>query len=515
MRNLQDYIRKYNEIVNNLGYQGQGIEVLVQLLANASYISEVENASYMQEASLEKAALENSKIQRCIDMMYSVYRGKCPRVLMKIRPTSYIKLIPNQEKPIIESQTFKLFYTGYYSIKAIRDNNRDIYKNVDNLEFLPIHPGERRKFSPGSIIEGSLILSPAIEESDTYIIECLISPTSPIQVGAKLTEFNNFYIESLEDNLSNDVCVKINGENVSVTRTFADHIINPSHVFDLTLPNYGSRIYLANYDRNEPNTQVSALWYKFSNLARYNPSELKKIKFADGELVEFNNDFLTKKNYNNENNTLGLVFISESERANTRTIHYKANRDRYVNSIIRSNSDVGRVLEEKFPDQIVTGGTTYKFAISNGQENSSLTIYYIPKNPESETLDNIRLDSFRSECRAYYIITNDIDVQPGTKYKAVFDITLELYNNSETDWKVEIGDKLLKVEYEKKFGVKFDEEYIKSLISKYSNIKKILGLNITCYDSVGNKLDSVNEIPEERLDISYFEIQTNITSIIR
>jgi hypothetical protein len=103
MRNLQDYINKYNEIVNNLGYAGQGVDVLVQLLANASYIGEVENASYMQEASLEKASLVNSKIQHCMDMMYSVYRGQCPRVLLKIKPTQYLNLVPYQTNPLIVS----------------------------------------------------------------------------------------------------------------------------------------------------------------------------------------------------------------------------------------------------------------------------------------------------------------------------------------------------------------------------------------------------------------------------
>ena len=94
MRNLQDYINKYYTIAQNLGYTGDSIEVLVQLLANASYISEVENVAYLQESSLEKSSLINSKIQHCMDNMYSVFRGLCPRVVMKIRPTSYLTLKP-------------------------------------------------------------------------------------------------------------------------------------------------------------------------------------------------------------------------------------------------------------------------------------------------------------------------------------------------------------------------------------------------------------------------------------
>ena len=43
MRTLQDYISIYREVAQNLGIGGDSVEVLVQLLANASYINEGEN----------------------------------------------------------------------------------------------------------------------------------------------------------------------------------------------------------------------------------------------------------------------------------------------------------------------------------------------------------------------------------------------------------------------------------------------------------------------------------------
>ena len=54
MRSLQDYIDIYSTIARNLNFQGDSVEVLTQMLANASYISEVENIAYAQESSLEK-----------------------------------------------------------------------------------------------------------------------------------------------------------------------------------------------------------------------------------------------------------------------------------------------------------------------------------------------------------------------------------------------------------------------------------------------------------------------------
>ena len=93
MRSLQDYINIYATIASNSNLQGDSVDMLVQMLAHASYISEVENVSYVQESSLEKAKLVNSKIQRCMDEMYSVFRGRNPRVILNIRPKTYFTLM--------------------------------------------------------------------------------------------------------------------------------------------------------------------------------------------------------------------------------------------------------------------------------------------------------------------------------------------------------------------------------------------------------------------------------------
>ena len=75
MRSLQDYRDMYADIASRNNITGDSVELLVQLLANASYISEVENISYVQEASLEKSVLVNSKIQHCMDIMVAEKRS--------------------------------------------------------------------------------------------------------------------------------------------------------------------------------------------------------------------------------------------------------------------------------------------------------------------------------------------------------------------------------------------------------------------------------------------------------
>ena len=101
MYTVQDYIDRYTTIGKNLGLSGESLNALSQMLGHASYISEVEHVSYTAESSLERSSLMNSKIQHCVDNMYSVFRGLCPRVILKIKPTKYLTFNPYD--PIIES----------------------------------------------------------------------------------------------------------------------------------------------------------------------------------------------------------------------------------------------------------------------------------------------------------------------------------------------------------------------------------------------------------------------------
>ena len=547
MKNLQDYINKYNEIAENLGYKGDSIDVLVQLLANASYISEIENISYAQEASLEKASLVNSKIQHCMNMMYSVFRGSCPRVLMKIKPTKYLTLSPYD---LIQNSTnFSVYYLGYYKLegesskktessntstsssrvigsshgtnvkttasKSTNDEDYDIdFSDISNLDIK-----ETAYNLTGRFIHSNITLKPSLE-NESYIIECLIAPSS-YTVEKTITNSNTYFIDCTEDNLSNDVFVTINDNPAQVTRNFADHILDPTkYVFDLTLPGFGSRVYAANYfkkpdptDRSdtagiEINTKIKATYFKFSQLSSYNESELKRLSYRGAELVKFNSTWLHNHFY--KETTDGICLIEEVNRDSLNTIHYKANRDRYVNSILRSNSDIGTVLEEDFPEYVVNGGTSYVFESTGNDTGSVLTIYYIPIN-EYKLISETNISEFIEKEKAYYIM-NELHVEKGNKYTVNFDISLELYQNSAEDLNSEVGQ-ILKDNCEKKFNISFTEskvEELKALISKYSNIKRISNFNVSYTNENGVKLNSLNYDPST----SYFNVTYSISTVV-
>lgn len=556
MRNLQDYINKYYTIAQNLGYTGDSIEVLVQLLANASYISEVENVAYLQESSLEKSSLINSKIQHCMDNMYSVFRGLCPRVVMKIRPTSYLTLKPFDL--IQQSSSFSVYYLGYYKLIQPSSNSGDSNRPavdsniidssiigssshrsgsdrsastvVDYSKLSDLDSLDSEKY-PGEFIYSGVTLKPSVD-TESYIIICLISPKIH-QVDKTVNTRNTYYVDCPIDNLSNDVLVKVNGEQAEVTRNFADHILKPTkYVFDLTLPSFGSRIYTANYfstldrtDRSdsvgiEVNTKISATYFEWSRLEDYNQSELRRLSYKGAELVGFNETWLTANMYSESSKGSGLCFVKEVGRDDLNTIHYKANRNRYVNSMVRSNNDIGTILEENFPQYVKSGGTSYVFNTLGNNSGSELKIYYIPKDESRlipDTSDDpgkgvSSIEDFIEKEQAYYIITKNIKVLKGDRYTAEFNISLELYRNSTEDLNGSIGS-ILKSTYERKFNTVFNDttiEEVKSLISKFSNIKRINSLGITFLNSRGDivKMSDIDPI------ISYFDISYNVSTLV-
>ena len=495
MNSKQDYINIYRKIATGLDIYGDSAELLIQLLAESTYISEVEHVVYMQEASLEKASLLNSKIQHCMNDMYSVFRGSCPRVIFKFSPSKYFDL--KQFDEIVVGNGFKVYYLGYYD------------------------PGSEDKVTPGmesvalmdGFVYGPKIIPPSLNGEDEYIlIGLLAKETSSIDIST--IESNTYYVENLAEDLSSDCWVKIGGNYWSVSREFSKHITD-AYVFDLTLPSFGSRLYVADilrsgaYKREEIETQanleVSGFWYKYSLLDSYNQAELKKLTIKGTVPVSFVEPFQGFSEV-----APGLILIPESSRDTVSTIHYKANRDRYVNSIIRTNSDIGTILEEAYPKNVKVGGTSYQFF--TGSSGSGLRIYYVPQD-ETKLLTDSQIAEFR-ENRVGYYVTSNLMIQPGHKYTAVFNLDLELYYSESIDSAV---SDILSV-YAYRFGTNLEQksDEIKGLINKISNVKQVSGFYITYLSESGSLLGEEDKsVMFSNLDTIYFEITYVINSRVQ
>lgn len=351
MKSLQDYIEIYRGIAKNLNLQGDSVEMISQMLANATYISEVEHVAYSQEASLEKATLINSKIQHCMNEMYSVFRGTCPRVIIKFKSTKYFRL--NIFDEISSSNNFKIYYLGYLS------------SNSTGSSYTSDVPGAKAVSGESGFIYAPTVIPPTGDAVEYTIIGLLAKEV--VNKSWTLKESNTYYVDFTENDLSNDLYVKVNGDFFDTTRIFSDHITN-GELFDLTLPSFGLRFYAPDifrksFERTETptpaNTTIDATVYKYCTLDSFNQSELKQVKIKGANLTEFTPEFLSAGGYTSL--STGLIFLNEVPRDSVTTIHYKANRDRYVNSILRSNSDIGTVLEEMYPEKIRKSGTHYIF----------------------------------------------------------------------------------------------------------------------------------------------------------
>lgn len=470
MKSLQDYIDTFRSIATNLNIRGDSVEVLIQLLANASYISEVENITYSQEASLERASLMNSKIQHCVDNMYSVFRGLCPRVILNIKPLKPMSF--NLFDEVVIGNTFKLYYIGWYNERKCSIGDKLSYDDGIDSAPLSIMPGSNE------------------ENTETYKIVCILA-REVVNKSWTLKEDNTYYVDCINEDLSNDISVEVtekagvSKEKKSVTTDFSEHILNGA-VFDLTLPTFGSRLYLPGTREGKdtnygPNTVIEAKYVKYTTLSSYNESDLKKINLKGAKLIKpelEDNKFWSSRGLNEF--IPGVYLVKESSRDSLVSTHYIANRSRYTNTIIRSNSDLGDLLERTYPDNIYPGGTKSTYT------NDELLLYYIPKDSNIFITDEEK-DKFSESRRAYYI-ADDIKIHEGDEYTAIFDIEVELYQSDSVSDNI---DSILRT-YERRFDINFldspDETSIynmssygeiETLISKIPNVKKIRSLNVS------------------------------------
>lgn len=484
MKSLSEYKDTYREIASNLNLQGESVDLLVNLLANASYIEEVENITYARESNLETAMFMNSKIVHCMGEMYSIFRGSCPRVIMRFKPDRVQNFKLFDEVSV--SNNFKIYYLGYY----------EEGKSEPGTEAISIDSGF--VYAPLSINVGD------IAEERTFIIIGLLAK-EVVDIDWTVDASNPYYVNCLESSLSNDMYVKISGEPgfAPVTRHFSDHV-EYGRIFDLTLPDFGSRLYFSGIIG--ASTKLSARYFKYTTLGEYNKSELKKVMLKGAELLSFsdyreNGDlWLEARGYDIDSELApGVLYINNSNRDSVVSTHYKANRERYLGSIVRSNSDLGALLEELYPEKVKS--TYYEY----DSDSSRFTIYYIPKGDSKLTIQEQQ--SFIDNRRGYFV-TNNISISQGKSYEAVFNIKLSLADVLES---VEDEVKDILDNYSREFNTNLSTSLslIRSTLSKISNIKEVVSISITYLEN-GNEVSE--DVVNKDLQKTYFNISSVITT---
>ena len=185
------------------------------------------------------------------------------------------------------------------------------------------------------------------------------------------------------------------------------------------------------------------------------------------------------------------------------------NRDRYSNSILRSNSDIGALLEETFPDKVLEGSTSYMYSVRD--KESELSIYYIPVS-RSDLLRTSEIDKFIDTKKAYYV-TSNLTIVPGIEYTVKFIIDLELYKMNDDNYEELIGTEILKKKFENQFNLSFDDlEEVNSEIYKIPNVKRILSIKV---EFIGEGEDKVVDLGDIDFERTYFKVKSEITAGVK
>lgn len=473
MNSVTQKVEKLRSIASSLGLQGESVEAIIQMLGYALHTSEVEHVAYTQEASLERATEVNSKIQHCVNMMYSVYRGQNPRVIMTFSPQKRFTFNPGDL--VAKASTFSAYYLGYW--------------DEESSEF----------------IESGITLYPGGESYFKTII-CVISQYE-VQDTWKISSDNLFYhtVQKSRDRqfakLSSDYTLFISdtqeGEytQLKTTRRFSEHE-RLNYFMDLTLPGFGVNIYYPRIYEDLVNrrSEYSDKWIKIKihetlNLDDINPGDLGGLMISGSIPVATPEDVIKSFETTDTRsiNSSGLIYIKESGYDSMESIHYLANKNRYSGSYLATNSDLSFLLSESFPNKIrQTDGVICRF----DEGVNDIVLYYIPTNASLE-ITNSEKNRFIGEQGAYYV-TKNIDIRRATRYNAKITLNLDLYAiNNLND---EIDSLLQKYQY--KFGVDLgnpenqtpDYLEIKSLVSKIDEVKYISGMDITYTDINGEEI---------------------------
>ena len=508
MESLNTKIEKLRSIASSLGLHGESVEVIVQMLGYALHSSEVEHIAYSQEATLERATNINSKIQHCVNMMYSVYRGHNPRVIISFNPQKRFTFNPGDL--VAKSNTYNIYYLGYWDETGGVNNEGDfIYSGIT------IYPKSSEKVALMCLLSSK-------EETFKWKIDTGNLFYHTIGTDTKLS--SNYFLE-LSDTENGEY------EQVTVTRQFSEHE-RKNYFFDLTLPGMGMRIYYpSSYGDILNRSDFSDKWMKlrvheYLKLSDLNENELKNLKIQGSipvPIYDINDE--TQQNFYNlhlkYNSTDyirydSLIFIKESGVDNLGSIHYLANQNRYSGSIMATNQDLSFMLSEAFPEKIrQTDGVSYEF----NSNNNKLKLYYVPTDSSLDLTDSEK-QKFIGENGSYYV-TKEIEITRGKRYNVNIILDVDLYTNKSLT--EEISELLQR--YQNRFGIDLGDQNnmtsqyqeIISLITKLSEVRYVSNMKIEYIDSETGEIVNYKD-PNGKIQInpqtSYFIITSKINSTV-
>lgn len=512
--------------LNNL--TGESVDLQVDELTYFLYHYQTEVVNAIQESNLSTAYLLNSKIRNCMNVMYSVYRGRNVRVNLYFENNTLIE--KNKFDVLYTSNTFKVYAGEALTVPQSIENGNG-YKEAKNIVGI-------------------------LSTTDLYEAKISVSKSNKYYIDAKI---NN----ELLSNLSEDIQVLIDGVEYPTTRNFYDHIQqavplkdndayligdtyyyvsgtqwltmsytdeaasalyklgdlssttllpklpteDKDSIFVLTIPDYGIRLYRRGYF--SVNSEITIRALRYTTINDINTDEFSKIVIPGTILVKEGSstgvnetDTMSIDNVVNKGAKRNGV-IKEIDRDDEKSLLYQANLYQHMQSTILSNSDVNALFNEYFIENIRSSINWY-----NGDKNFNdgiIYIFYVPIIDEA-TITDSQVETFKRNYSSHYITAN---IQAVIGCLIEINVHLELYMEDTN----EINDEIQAI-YDNYANQLNDPTDWDSNILNYKQIQaEISKLNTVSYIDELQYVSYVNYYDKERINHPLYDQSTGVNKL--
>lgn len=458
MNSKEEIRAALQQIADNYKMRGEAVEMAVELVTYALFHEQVAIANTAKEMSLTDAALMDSKIAQCANVMYSVYRGRCPIVRLNLHFIAKVNKF--KLDPLYEGNTFNLYAAA--PISESPDGSDDSTKVVE------------------------AILSKFDLVDRTYDI------TKDNYMGLEVTDDDGNPVNDISDDIIVQVLQKNEGmdsepemvKEYAVTRIFSDHcksVGDGEMIFALTIPGFGVRLFKKGNFTIGTSIRVKAVVY--TPMSAINTDALRRISISGATLMESRHvvDDPDDPLGRTEVVTPAMEYDGEIGRPDADSLPYLANYAGRVSHQIQSNSDVNYFFSEVFVDRVLC--STFRFFKKGTvrpdnfggipEEGATvdadcLYIWYI-KRENARSISDVEGGQFGATYGSYFLNGN-IVIQEATEIKVKLSLDV-VVDSSETI--SEDVEAILKSDFNNKLGCTLNQELLRAKISKLTHLSYI------------------------------------------
>lgn len=448
MKTIEQYKAELLRVANLQGIVGDHVDVICSLLSYALYTSSVEKLMNSRELSLTKSTSINSKIQIALDKNYPVYRGECIELELPVIFRTGIDLPANSI--LYESSDFNLYTTSYVkeSESSVQVGDPDWKRNVIRLR---------------------------LKVSTEFI-------TKKIPTTGSL-----YFVEVLDKDVEDQVIVKSGGTQYGLTRNFRDHLNNPNLLYNLTIPDFGFRLFCNQLNSVFKDGEVEVSYYKYFKNKELVESRLTYLSILGLEIVR-HEDIQPK-------------VIETKDRENSASIESNALSSYYTNSMLRSNTDFTDIISQVIHPDVETTMMEWK--------DSKLNIYLLPKEGKLINSHITRItEDFRSKIENGYYILPSYEIKEATSHSVVAEVTVYTYLSTQDVNRSEI-DRIIS-SYSRKLNSDINKSQMTAELSRVSGVNYV---TVKLLDSSNNELGPKSSRLDQIGPGHYYKIESRISII--